>query len=594
MATPKFIRGVAALATGLLLTAGAVAAPAEGATRSLVRIAIGSAPSSLNPNTSATNLVTNADIQYLTGAQFNYLDDTPKIVRNTKFGSYKVIRQQPFTVKYTVNAGQVWSDGTAIDAADLLLPYVTSSGFFDDAASGTEWKAADKGKGLNKVSRLPKISDDGRSVTFVYDLGYYSDWEQFYDLALPAHGVTKLAFPTDSAVVAKNRFLNAVEAKDFKVLKKIADKWNTAYNILNTVGIDNNTNPNLLITSGAYKLQAAVAKQSVTLVKNDKFKGGNIPTIKSIQFKVIDSSAQPQALENGEVDALAGSFSVDAVKQLRAQTGSNVQAAKAAKYEHVDLRVDSSSPWAGYSDKAKDLRKAFLATIPRETIIDNLVKPINPKTVALGALTLLPGQAGYESVAAGNGSKAYITAYTKRLAASKATLAKYGFTEANPLEVRLVFSANDTLRADEANLIAASAAKAGFKVTLNPTTTLGASRSNKNFDAHLYSWSRSDIGVTWAQKVFGYNAPLAEPRANNVIGYNNSALNKLVDVLEQPLTASQLAKQTLAIEKILYADGVQLSLYQHSNVTASTKALKGINAAPLSPNLVWNFWNWKY
>jgi hypothetical protein len=92
--------------------------------------------------------------------------------------------------------------------------------------------------------------------------------------------------------------------------------------------------------------------------------------------------------------------------------------------------------------------------------------------------------------------------------------------------------------------------------------------------------------------VFGYNAALAEPRANNVIGYNNPALNKLVDVLEQPLTASQLAKQTLAIEKVLYADGVQLSIYQHSNVTASTKALKGINAAPLSPNLVWNFWNY--
>ena len=52
-------------------------------------------------------------------------------MQNTSFGTYEVVNEDPLTVKYTVAEGVKWSDGTAVDAADLLLEWAALSRALD-------------------------------------------------------------------------------------------------------------------------------------------------------------------------------------------------------------------------------------------------------------------------------------------------------------------------------------------------------------------------------------------------------------------------------------------------------------------------------
>jgi hypothetical protein len=64
--------------------------------------------------------------------------------------------------------------------------------------------------------------------------------------------------------------------------------------------------------------------------------------------------------------------------------------------------------------------------------------------------------------------------------------------------------------------------------------------------------------------------------------------------LETKLTDAQIIAQYLVVEKKLINEAVTLPIFQHPAVTGYTSTLKNVKPAPLSPNLVWNFWEWKF
>jgi peptide/nickel transport system substrate-binding protein len=47
-------------------------------------------------------------------------------------------------------------------------------------------------------------------------------------------------------------------------------------------------------------------------------------------------------------------------------------------------------------------------------------------------------------------------------------------------------------------------------------------------------------------------------------------------------------------DRIIHAEGLSVGVFQFPAVTAYNKDLKGVKPAPLSPNLVWNYWEWAY
>jgi len=67
--------------------------PAQAATRSTVILHETNPITGLNCSLSATNSTTCAAVGYLQGAGFNYYNNKKELVKNTVFGSYKIVKE---------------------------------------------------------------------------------------------------------------------------------------------------------------------------------------------------------------------------------------------------------------------------------------------------------------------------------------------------------------------------------------------------------------------------------------------------------------------------------------------------------------------
>ena len=591
----RIVRAVAIAAVGVLGTSGLAVAPAGAADRTLVRIAESNVRTSLNPSHSDHNLVENGTVGYLTGDGFNYYDNKSNLVKKTGFGTYRIVKDEPLTIETKLNKGLVWSDGAPIDAYDLLLPWVTASGFYDNDAQGVYWDDVSKESGMEKIVKFPTISQDSLTVTWTFD-EFDSAWELFFGIGKPVHALTQLAYPTLSDGQAKAKFVTAVKKKDWKVLKALATQWNTAYNFIDTKPIDESTDPNLLIVAGAYTIKSSVPGKSMTLVANPLYKTGPKPTIKTVQLVTIpDSTAMGQALANGEVDIIAPQATAALNNSLLAQPNTTVYGFGAATYEHLD--VDLKGPaWAGMSAaKANDLRRALLLTIPRQEIVDKLVKTINPAAKVLSSMTpYFNASPSHDKMAATSGVKPYLDAEATRLAAAKALLTKHGYSTTNPLKLTLHWGGpTNERRKNTAALIVAAAAKAGIEVTSKPSAVWSQELGNNKSDLQFFAWAQTSTVYTGMRNIYGSTG--SEPRAQNYIDWINPTVDKaLARHSDEILSADGAFKVNQIFEKEYFKDAVGLPLFQWASLIAANKTLKNVKPSALSPQVVWNFWEWKY
>jgi len=591
----RIVRAVAIAAVGVLGTTGLALAPAGAADRTLVRIAESNVRTSLNSSHSDHNLVENGTVAYLTGDGFNYYDNKSQLVKKTGFGSYRVVKEKPLTIETKINKGLVWSDGTQIDAYDLLEGWVANSGHFDNEAKGVYWDAVGKGGGMEKITKFPAISADSLTATWTFD-EFDSAWELFFGIGKPVHALTQLAYPTLTDGQAKAKFVTAVKKKDWTVLKALADQWNTAYNFIDTKPIDATTNPNLLIVAGAYTIKSSVPGKSMTLVANPLYKTGPKPAIKTIQLVTIpDSTAMGQALANGEVDIIAPQATAALFESLKAQPNTTVYGFGAATYEHLD--VDLGGPaWAGMSAaKANDLRRALLLTIPRQEIVDKLVKTINPAAKVLNSITpYFNADPKHATMAASSGAKPYTDAEATRLAAAKALLTKHGYSTTNPLKLTLHWGGpTNERRKNTAALIVAAAAKAGIEVTSKPSAVWSQELGNNKSDLQFFAWAQTSTVFTGLRTIYGIDG--GKPRNSNYIDWINPTVDKaLARHSDEILSADAAFKVNQIFEKEYFKDAVGLPLFQWASIAAGTKTLKNVKPSALSPQIVWNYWEWKY
>ena len=595
-----------------------VAAPAVAATRTTVVIVASNALTSLNPGTPDTNLVTNSDVAYLSGSGFTYYDNKKALIRNTTFGTFKVVKNSTtdFRVQYTVNAGRLWSDGTPINGEDLLLSHILSSNAYSIAAglgdpADTKVVPAFNAGGYggvydSSIVGTPTLSADRMSVTLQFNKKI-PDWELYgpgpspvHALVLMSEGKSKLGTAAENEA-ARDRFVKAFQTKDTATLKKIGKVWSEDFNISS---INDKTNPLLLVSNGGFLVDSAVTDQNVTLKLNPKYNSGpKTSGIETIVFKFIsDGTAAAQALANKEIDVYQGQPTADAVAQLKAIKGVTVIGGVSACYEHVDLRVAPASgtttsyngPFAASSgQKGKDLRTAFLLAYPRDEIIEKLIKPINSNAVVVNSLFTLPDEAAYAKIAGPNG----VTKYTggtqeKRTATALSLVKKYYPTAkagSGSVKVKLLWGQpSNQRRASEAALVKAALAKAGFDVNTAGTSGWSGYLDDNSYDAAFFAWCPSSVTQT------GTNANFQSDGGNNFLGYNNSALDTILHSLEVKLPDSQITAKYIQAERILMADAISLAIFAHPAATAVNSELSGIKPAPLTPNLVWNYWEWHY
>ncbi|MEJ1192900.1 ABC transporter family substrate-binding protein [Pseudarthrobacter sp. CCNWLW207] len=534
--------------------------------------------SSFNPFSTDGNTDINSKVWYATHSGFYYVDDSAKVVRNEKFGRYEKISDQPLKVRYTVNEGVKWSDGEAVDAGDLVLAWAAGSGYFDDAdpAAGTGRKyfsAASDTSGL-ATTVFPEIGGDGRSITLEYG-SPYADWEVAFDVGLPAHVVAAKGGLNDEDDLiellrdsprgdAEQPVLNA----DLQVVSSF---WNSGFDAKTLPG-----DPAIYLSNGPYIVRDIIPEASVTLVRNKDYVWGPEPYLDEVTIQFTGAvTAAVDALKSGRADIISpqpSAGSEDLFNGLEGQ-GIAVQRYSQSGYDHLDLN------FSGVFAEDK-IREAFLKTVPRQDIVEEIVGDQMPDAKPLDSHVFLPSHPKYTETVKDNGS----TDYAEVDIGGAASL----LDGATPT-VRILYNRDNPNRVRAFALIRDSATLAGFRVidAGQGNADWAKALGGGSYDAAILGWISTGVGVGRVPQIFRTGA------GSNFNGYSDADADK---VMEQLSTTTDLAKQDelmAEIDKRVWESDYGLPLYQTTGTTAVAGRITGVKASGGPLGVWWNVWEWR-
>jgi peptide/nickel transport system substrate-binding protein len=576
--------GAAALALAGCTTSGSApqssASAGGGQSGGTVTVAVVNDFTSFNSQTPQGNLDTNGQVGYLNGSYgsgFQYIDNKFNIVHDDTFGKFEKTSDDPLTVKYTLNKDAKWSDGEPLTADDMVLAWAIGSGHYDSAtfnadtgevSGGTQYfTLAGSTAGLDTTD-FPEIGDNNMSITLKYSKPYV-DWELVNPIAQPAHIVAKKAGLSSAADLTK--LLKGLPKGDPSnpaapdpTLKKAADFVNTGYDVTAFP-----TDPDLLVSSGAFVVKNWTPGQSLTMEKNKYYFGGLKPKVDKIVFRIIgDPNAQITALQNGEVDVINPQASADTLTALK-NTGADVLTGDQVSYDHLDLNFGSPV----MSDLKT--RQAFLKTIPRQQILESIVTPVNPKAEVLNSQIWLPANKPYAESVKNNGSAEYKDV---DIAGAKALLAG-----ATPT-VRILYNTNNPNRVDEFQAIQASASQAGFKIVDAGSPDWSKLLPGGDYDASLFGWISPGAGTSAIPQLFSSQG------GGNYNKYTST--DKIALETQTTLDKDKLNSLLMQIDKQTFTDAYGLPLFQLPGVFGVSKRVTGVKYMGNQNGPFWNYWEW--
>lgn len=232
----------------------------------------------------------NVDIAATMRAGFGALVDG-EFVADTSFGTVTILDEEPFTVRYDL-AEPTWSDGTPLDAADLVLGWAAAAGYLDPEAVSVVTAASPV------ESSVPTVDEFARSIEFTLPAPR-QDWQQLITVAVPAHVVAERAFELDDAMEAKQRVLRAFEENDTAAIVALAAAWRDTFTLPESGEID----PDVLLSSGPYlvdDISGALGSQRVTLVPNSAYAG--VDSSRVARVELVPPPEDPLAVLGKDVD----------------------------------------------------------------------------------------------------------------------------------------------------------------------------------------------------------------------------------------------------------------------------------------------------
>ncbi|AZU00520.1 ABC transporter family substrate-binding protein [Brevibacterium linens] len=567
-----------------------------GSDDSIVNVGWNESFRSMNTMTANGNAVSNAILTYMMNDNFGYYDGDLE-VQDGALGSVEQVSEDPLKVKYTFSDDAKWSDGTPVDAADLALTWAGTSANFNTVESNN----ADDGSvkendaktvyfdsstaGSALIKDFPEVSDDGKEITFEYSKPY-ADWQTEFGVGadgvgVPAHIVAKKALGVDDAAEGKQAILDAIKDKDTEALSKISNTWNTGFDFTSMPDDED-----LLVHSGPYKMTDFVEGQYVTLELDDNYSGPLKPKVNTVTVRYNgDPMAMVQAIENGEVDVTQPQATADVLSAAEGLDGVTVDAADGATYEHVDFTFDNKgsfdpASYGGDEDTAKKVRQAFLKTVPRQDIVDKIIKPLNENAQVRDSFTQAPGSPMYDGIVEGNGMK---DLESVDIDGAKKLLEDAGVDSPS---VRVMYDNTNSRRQQEFQLIKESAEKAGFKMEDVGDVNWGTRLGDGTYDVSLFGWQSEGTGVTDTDANYRTGAQ------NNYGGYSNEKTDKILDKL---LVSSEDEQEDLStqLEKQLTEDAFGAPIFQFPELTIYRDSISNVKSTSVSPTMFWNYWEWE-
>jgi peptide/nickel transport system substrate-binding protein len=491
-----------------------------------------------NPNTAKDNLFALSNIvTNIYPSVFNIHPDFSVQLSENVVDSAELTNEDPQTVVYKIKQNASWSDGVPVNADDFIWWWqnCNETNKKADCVSTTGYKDIKSVTG----------SDGGKTVTTVYK-NRFADWKAlFSQYIVPAH-----------------------------YGKKQPGGWNTGFD----------KNPEKIPSAGPYVVADYTQGQSLTLKRNDKYWGPKAH-LDSIVFRYLtESTAQPAALQNNEVDMMYGQPQLDQVKIVKAIPDVTSTISFGLQYEHLDFNTKNPQ----LADVA--VRKAFATGLNIQQIVDRTVKQFSDKATVLGNRFYMNGQPEYQDHRGsyGNGDTA----------AAEKLLTDAGYTKgADGIFAkggkRLSFDISTTqgnkLRETQEELVQAQAKEFGFEIKIknaDADVLFGEWLPQGQFDISNFAWVGTPFAVSSNDPIFRTGS------AQNYGKYSNPKLDQLMTQAISDLDPKKSAELANQADQILWDDMATLPLYQKPQLLAYRNTYTGIGENLSSQGPFWNAGTW--
>ena len=500
-------------------------------------------------------------------SSFWYFGTDGSIIPNEDFGTYEKTSDDPLTVKYTISDDAKWSDGTPVTAGDFIVHWAANNDTVKAEGSETPLFDSISFEQGKYIPEAPEGEADGKEFTVTYPEPY-ADWEILISTALPAHIVAK------EAGMSFEELVTAAKEKDVEALTPAAEFWNDGWDFSPGELPDASLVPSM----GPYKFKDGGwhAGQSITLEANPEY-WGTPPATKELVLRFADPKTHVQALQNGDLDVIEPQATVDTLQQLEGLGDDvNVQTGDQLTWEHVDYNRGEGSVFAD----SPELREAFALCLPRQQIVDNLIKPIYADAQVMNLREVFPFQDKYQEV--------MDAAYPKEMdqpdiEKAKELVEKSGVSEPT---VRLGYQAGNQRRTETVALIKSSCDQAGFDVQdANSPVFFKEVMPAGDYDAALYAWAGS------GQKASGANIYQSDG-AQNQQSYNNPEVDAAWDKLATSLDENEQLEQVKTIEKLLWEDFQAIPLYAHPGLVGHKADVANVRDTAAQSGALWNVEQW--
>ncbi len=530
---------------------------------------------SWNGLTAATNSTYNAVINDRTLGSFTYFGTDGSIIPNETFGSYEKTSEDPLTVEYTIADDAAWSDGTPITSNDFLLQWATSNpeSMFGEGEDAALFDSISTSLGEQVPDGLD-TEVDSKTFTLVYE-NDYPDWEIIFENALPAHIVAQ------EAGFEPSEMAQQILDKDPEGFEEAAEFWNTGWNASGGTLPD----PALTPSAGPYTLDGATwnSPESLTLVPNESY-WGPPPATANLTFRFTAPEAMVQALQNGDINIIEPQPDVDTVQAIEGMgDGFTLLTGPTLTWEHLDLNFKDGSPFSE-AEGGLAAREAFAMCVPRQQIVDNLIKPVDPEGTVMDLREVFPFQEEYEEVR----EAAYDGSYDEPdIEGASAKLEEAGLT--TPVDVEIGYSAPNQRRTNIVAEIKASCDEAGFNIIDEGDGAFfdaGGALETGDFDVALFAWAGS--GQIVSGKVIYETGG-----ASNYGVYSNEEVDAAWETIASSNDPEVWMEQRKEIEGLLWDDVATIPLFPHPGLVGYDSSIENVFFNSTQTQVAWNAEQWR-
>jgi peptide/nickel transport system substrate-binding protein len=472
----------------------------------------------------------------------------------------EVVSQAPFTVDCQIRPDAKWSDGVPITSADFKFTYDTIMNKKNDVVTRA---------GYDQISAFNVMSPTDFQMVFQDVFAPYRElWAGAGTTVLPAH---------------------VLEGKNFNKV------WNTCI-------CDPKTKKP--ISSGPMLVQSFTPDEQATLVPNPNYWGPKVATVPKVVFvPVHDTNSELNAFRSGEVDVIYPQNQIGLRQKIEAVDGAEYTTTLGPQWEHFDML--STVP--GLDDL--QVRKAIATAMPRQQIVDRVVKDANENAQVLDNTQFMVNQQQYQPnwdiyPAAGD-----VDAANKLLDAAGWTRGSDGVRQKDG--TKLSFTVGTT-SGNQARILAEQIMqqqfdKIGVKLTIeNSPTILDVNMTGFDFETLIFAWVGGpdpyQNNIIWLSSAIPAECAKKDAKAGDCdySGQNYTkvrdpqvdALLNATDKESDPVARAQLYNQ--ADQQLATNDVTVIPLFQKPTQLGYRNTIKGLVDNPTQDGFTWNIEDWTY